>query len=439
MTKLFQLAEHKTNVRTEIIAGVTTFMTMAYIVFVQAQVLGAAGMDPGSVMVATCLAAAAGSILMGMLANYPIGLAPGMGENFFFTYTIVIGMGVAWEKALGIVFIAGTLFAILSIVKVREMVINAVPDSLKYAIAVGIGLFIAFIGLNDAGIVIQNPSSLVKLGNLAEPAVWLAMIGVVIIAVLYARGIKGSILIGMLIVAAAGIVFRIVPFLGIVSLPPSVAPTFLKMDIWGVLRWEYAVPILIFLYMDMFDTVGTLLGVSSQAGFIKKGKLPRASQALFSDAAGTMVGAAFGTSTVTAYIESIAGVKVGGRTGLTAVVVGIMFVLAIFFYPLVQTISGGVALSSGTITHPITAPALIIVGSLMMKGVLLINWDDISDALPAFVTMVGIPFTYSIADGIALGFMSYPLIKLIAGKGREVSWLVYTLAIIFILRYALLN
>jgi AGZA family xanthine/uracil permease-like MFS transporter len=435
---IFKLSENRTTVRTEIVAGLTTFMTMAYIIFVQAQVLGAAGMDKGAVMVATCIAAAAASILMGLIANYPIGLAPGMGENFFFTYTIVLGMGVPWEKALGIVFISGALFAVLSLIRVREMIVNAVPDCLKQAIAVGIGLFIAFIGLHDAGVVVQNPSALVKMGSLAQPPVMLSLAGVLVIAVLYARGIKGSILIGMIVTAVAGVAIGIIPFRGVMSSPPSVAPTFLKMDILGVLRWEYVVPILTFLYMDMFDTVGTLLGVSTQAGLIKDGKLPRASGALFSDAAGTMVGAACGTSTVTAFIESVAGVKVGGRTGLAAVVTGLLFLVALFFYPLVETVSGGVTINGGASIHPITAPALIIVGSLMIQGVTSISWGDITDAVPAFLTIVSIPFTYSIADGIAIGFVSYPVIKLLSGKGRGVSPLVYALAILFILRYTLL-
>ncbi len=436
---IFKLKENETTIRTEVVAGVTTFMTMAYIIFVQAQVQGAAGMDTGAVMVATCSAAAVATLIMGLVANYPIGLAPGMGENFFFAYTVVLGMGIPWQKGLGIVFISGCLFAFLSVIRVRKMILNAVPECLKHAIAVGIGLFIALIGFHDAGIVVQNPAALVTRGDLTQPPVLLSLAGLIIIAILYARGVRGALLIGMLATAVLGIVFKIITFHGVVSAPPSMAPTFLQMDVMGVLHWEYAVPIFTFLYMVMFDTVGTLIGVASQAGLMKNGELPRASRALFADAAGTMTGAVCGVSTVTSYIESVAGVKAGGRTGLTAVVISVLFVAAIFFYPLVETLSGGIALAGGLIVHPITAPALIIVGALMMGGILNIAWSDITEALPAFLTIVAIPFTYNIADGIALGFVSYPLIKLAAGRAREASVLAYALAIVFVLRYALLK
>ena len=438
LNRLFKLSENKTTVGTEVMAGSTTFMTMAYIIFVQPQVLSAAGMDIGSVMMATCIASAVGCVLMGLLANYPIGLAPGMGENFFFAYTIVVAMGVPWEKALGMVFLSGALFAILSIFKVRQMVINAVPNGLKQGIAVGIGLFITFIGLINAGIIERNPGAIVERGNFSEPAVLLALFGLLVVSVLLVRKIKGAILIGMLVTAFTGVISGVLEFKGLVSRPPSISPTFFKFDILGLFHWEYIVPILTLLYMDMFDTIGTLIGVTSQSGLMKDGKLPRASRALFADAAGTAVGAVCGTSTVTAYIESVSGVKVGGKTGLTAIVVAFFFIVAIFFYPLVQMISGGVVTQGGAILHPVTAPALIIVGSMMMWGLRKIEWDDYTEAIPAFLTIVAIPFTFSIADGIAFGFISYPILKLAAGRGREVSKLAYVLGILFVLRYIFL-
>lgn len=438
LNRIFKLRENSTTVGTEVSAGVTTFMTMAYIIFVQPQVLSAAGMDVGSVMMATCISSAIACLLMGFIANYPIGLAPGMGENFFFAYTVVVAMGISWEKALGMVFIAGVIFIILSLAKVREMVVNAIPHCLKQGIAVGIGLFIAFIGLINAGIITKNPGAIVQRGNFGEPAVLLAIFGLFVIAILMVRKIRGAILIGIIITAAAGVVTNILHYNGLVSRPPSISPTLFKFDLAGLLKWEYVVPILTFLYMAMFDTVGTLIGVASQAGMMKGEELPRASKALFADAVGTTVGAVCGTSTVTCYIESITGVKVGGRTGLTAVVVALLFLVATFFYPIVEMISGGVKTGSGTLLFPVTSPALIIVGSMMIWGVKEIDWDDCCEALPAFITIIGIPFTFSIADGIAMGFISYPVLKLFAGKGREVSWLVYLLAIIFALRYMFL-
>jgi len=328
---IFNLKSNNTNIKTEVMAGITTFMTMAYIIFVQPQVLGAAGMDPGSVMVVTCISAAIGSLIMGLLANYPIGVAPGMGENFFFTNTLVIALGHSWEKALAIVFVSGVVFIILTIFKIREMVIKAIPDCLKYGIAVGIGIFIALIGMHETGLVIANPGGLVKLGKLNEPAVLLGIFGLIITSILLVKNIKGSILIGIFLTAVLGIALGILKYQGVVALPPSIAPTFLKMDLKGIMHITYIVPIIIFLYMALFDTVGTLIGVTSQAGFMKDGKIPRASKALMADATATTIGAALGTSTTLAYIESIAGVKVGGKTGLTAVVIAILFAFSIFF------------------------------------------------------------------------------------------------------------
>ncbi len=431
----FDLAGNDTTLRREIAGGATTFLAMAYIIFVQPQVLRAAGMDAGSVMVATCLAAAVGSIIMGILANYPIGVAPGMGENFFFTYTIVIAMGVPWEQALAIVFVSGVLFILLTLFKIRELVITAVPDCLKQSIAVGIGLFIALIGLHEAGFVVANPGGLVKLGVLSEAPVLLAIFGLIVTAVLLVRGYRGAILIGMLVTAFAGVATGILQFSGVVSAPPSIAPTFLHMDIAGIMHWEFVAPVVIFLYMALFDTIGTLIGVTSQAGIMKDGKIPRASRALMADAVATTAGAALGTSTTLAYIESITGVKVGARTGIAAIVVGLLFLVALFFSPLVGMVGGGIKLAGGLVVHPVTAPALVLVGSMMMWGVRKIDWDRYDEAIPAFLTIVAIPFTYSIAEGIAVGFVTYPLIKLLSGKGREVSWLVYLLGALFALKY----
>lgn len=438
LKRFFKFTENSTDLKTETVAGLTTFLTMVYIVFVQVQLLSAAGMDKGAIMIATCITSAVASIVMGVVANYPIGLAPGMGENFFFVYTLVLAMGVSWEKALGMVFISGVAFMLLSVFKVRELVIDAIPDSLKSGIAVGIGVFIAFIGLHEAGIVVKNPGALVKLGSLSEPAVILSMAGLALMIFFLAKKVKGSILIGILVTALFGIMAGIIKFKGVVSAPPSISPTLFKLDILGVLKWEYIVPIVTLLYMVMFDTVGTLIGVSSQAGLMKNGRLERSSKALFSDAVGTTVGALCGSSTVVSFIESVAGVKAGGRTGFTAVVVGICFILTLFFFPFIEMVGSAVRLGDGTLVHPITAPALIVVGAMMMGSIKNILWDDFAEALPAFLTIVMIPFTCSIADGIAFGFISYPIAMLAAGRGKSVSWLVYLLAVLFILRYILL-
>lgn len=436
--RIFKLKENSTTISTEVIAGVTTFMTMAYIIFVQPQILHAAGMDMGSVLMATCIASAIACLIMGFVANYPIGLAPGMGENFFFAYTVVLGMGVPWQTALGMVFVSGVIFMLLSIFKVRELVVNAVPDCLKQAIAVGIGLFIALIGFVEAGLVVKNPGGILQRGDFSSPAVLLGIFGILIIAVLMARKIKGAILLGILATTVVGILTGIVKYCGTCSMPPAIDPTLFKFDLKGLMKVEYIVPTLTFLYMVMFDTIGTLIGVASQAGLMKNGRLPRVSRALFADAAATTVGAVCGTSTVTAYIESVTGVKAGGRTGLTAIVIAILFLCSMFFFPLVQMVGGGVTLQDGTILQPITSPALIIVGALMMWGVKNIAWDDYTEAVPAFLTMLSIPLTFSIADGIAIGFISYPIIKALSGQAKNISWLVYVLAIIFILRYMFL-
>ena len=445
LEKIFKLKENSTTVQTEIIAGSTTFLSMAYIIFVQPAVLSMAGMDFGSVMMATILSSAIACLVMAFCANYPIALASGMGENFYFVFAVVLGMGIAWETALGAVFISGVIFLILTFLRVREMIIDAIPDSLKSAIPAAIGIFITFIGLVQAGIVIKDPGGgIVSLGNLHAPPTILAIIGLIIILFLTVRRVRGALLIGMLITAVIGIIMGVVEFKGIISAPPSIAPTLFKLDIFGACRLGLFTVLAIFLLMDMFDTIGTLIGVGQATGIMKDGKLPRAQQALFADAVGTVTGSLLGTSTVTSYIESTTGVREGGRTGLTAVVVAILMLLAMFFSPLVSMIGGGYAVndSDGNLLYmlyPVTAPALILVGSFMAKTVKNLKWDDLTESIPAFMTIVGMALTYNISHGLAFGFILFPVMKLMAGRGKEVSWLMYVLGVIFLLKYAFIG
>ncbi|MEW6456002.1 MAG: NCS2 family permease [Acidobacteriota bacterium] len=438
--KFFKFKEMGTNLKTEIVAGTTTFMTMAYIIFVQPSVLSQAGMDFGAVMMATCISSIIATLIMGLYANYPIGVAPGMGENFFFTFTVVLMMGFPWQKALGAVFLSGVLFILLTAFKIREMVIDAVPRSLKDSIAGGIGVFIAFIGLIQAGIIVKSPGGVVSLGDLKNKAVLVSIFGLLVLAILMARRITGAILGGILLSTMLGVLLGIAHYPGrLLSLPPSISSTFLKLDIKGALGLDFITVTIVFLFMVMFDTIGTLIGVAGIAGFLKDGRLPRASRALMADAVGTSIGALLGTSTVTAYIESTTGVSQGGRTGFASVVIAFLFFLSIPFYPIVRMIGGGYEISEGVFLYPFTAPALIIVGALMLQTIKNIKWEDFTEGIPAFLTLVGIPFSFSIADGLAFGFISYPLVKLLSGKGKEVSWLVYLLGVIFILRYAFIK
>lgn len=443
--KIFKLKENNTTISTEIIAGSTTFLSMAYIIFVQPAVLSIVGMDFGSVMMATCISSAIACLVMAFSANYPIALAPGMGENFYFVFTVVLGMGIAWEKALGAVFISGVIFLILTVLRVREMIIDAIPDVLKNAIPAAIGIFITFIGLVQAGIIIKDPGGgIVSLGNLHSRPTLLALTGLFIILFFMVRNIKGALLLGMLITAIIGIIIGVIKFEGIVSMPPSIAPTLFKLDIPGALELGFVTVLLIFLLMDMFDTIGTFIGVGQATGLLKNGKLPRASKALFADAVGTVTGALLGTSTVTSYIESTTGVREGGRTGLTAVVVAFLMLLSIFFKPLVSMIGGGVPIldAEGNLLYmlyPVTAPALILVGSFMAKSLALCVWDDLTEAIPAFMTIVGMALTYNISHGLAFGFILYPLLKLMAGRGKEVSWLGYILGAVFLLKYLFIS
>jgi AGZA family xanthine/uracil permease-like MFS transporter len=433
--RLFKLEQLDTDVRTEVIGGVTTFMTMSYIVFVNPAVLSGAGMDFGAVMTATCLSAAVATFAMALAANYPIALAPGMGENFFFL-TVVVGMGVAWEVALAAVFVSGVVFFLLTFLRIREMIIDAVPDSLKHGIAVGIGLLIAFLGLTGAGIV--EPSDLggvLKLGDLSRAPTLVASAGLVLTVVLMVRQVGGAILLGILFTTALAWALNLIEWHGLVSTPPSLAPTFMKMDLRGLLDAAMIPVVVIFLFMAVFDAIGTLIGVSDQAGLLKDGKLPRATPALLADSSGTVVGAVLGTSTVTAYIESATGVQAGARTGLANMVTGALFLVVLFLSPVVRMVGGGVTLDDGTTLAPMTAPALIVVGSLMARNIKRIDWSDLTEAFPAFLVVVGIPFCNSIADGIAFGFIVYPVVKLLTGRAREVSILVYALGALFLARY----
>ncbi|MBI2502534.1 MAG: NCS2 family permease [Candidatus Latescibacteria bacterium] len=437
LERCFALRAQGTGVRTEVRAGLVTFLTMSYIIFVQPAVLSQAGMDFGAVMGATCISSALAIFVMGLFANYPIALAPGMGENFFFAYGVVLGMGVSWQIALGAVFLSGVAFLLLSIFRLREMVIEAVPPGLQHAIAGAIGLFIAFIGLQQAGLVTGNPGSLVQLGEVRQPPALLALAGLLICGTLLVRRVRGALLWGMLATALLGALAGLIEFQGLVSAPPSLAPTLFQLDVAGAL----ALPVvtLIFLYMVLFDTVGTVIGVSAQAGFLQGGKIPRVERVLMSDAIGTTLGAVLGTSTVTSYIESNAGVAEGGRTGLANMVTGLLFLLALFFLPLVQMVGGGCVVEGGRVLYPVTAPVMILVGFMMMKSIARIDWNEASEGIPAFLTLVGMPLTYNIAHGLAFGFISYPLLKLFSGQGHQVHLLVYVLGLLLLLRYALIK
>jgi AGZA family xanthine/uracil permease-like MFS transporter len=428
LERQFELARHGTTVKTEVLAGVTTFMTMAYIIFVNPAILADAGMDKGAVFVATCLAAALGSALMGLLANYPVALAPGMGLNAFFTYGVVKGMGHSWETALGAVFLSGILFLLVSVTNLREWVINAVPRSLKLAIAAGIGLFLAIIGLKAAGIIRAHPATLVTLGDLKSPMVVLAVLGFMLMAALDARRVPGAILIGILAVTLVSLALGYSKFGGLLSLPPSIAPVFLKMDVLKALEIGLIAIVFTFFFVDVFDNTGTLLAVAQKAGLVQPdGTLPNAKRALTADSVAAMAGAAIGTSTTTSYIESAAGVNAGGRTGLVAVTVAGLFILALFVSPL-----------AASIPPYATAPALIYVACLMMSTVVEIDFSDSTEYVPAVVTIAAMPLTFSIAHGIAFGFIAYAGIKLLAGRIGDITAAVAILAALFVAKFALL-
>ena len=410
---------------------------MAYIVFVQPAVLGAAGMDAGAVFMATCLASAIATALMGWWANYPIAVAPAMGHNFFFAYTVVLASGTPWRVALGAVAIAGLVFILTAGIGLREHVIAAVPPPLKHAISVGIGLLIALIGLQWSGIIVDAPGTMVGLGDLSSTPALLAVGTLLVMAMLMARGVKGAFLIGMAAATVVALIVGLVRFEGVFSAPPSMAPTFLQLDIPGALRIDMIEVVFVFFFLALFDSVGTLIGVASRIGALKDGVLPRARQALMADAVGTVIGAGLGTSTVTAYIESSTGVAAGGRTGRANYVTAGLFLLVPFFYPLVKMIGGGVDAGNGVTLYPIVAPALILVGVMMMEGVTQIRWDDYATSIPAFLTIVTIPLSVSITDGLAFGFIAAAVLALATGRRRDLHPLAYLFAALFVMRYAL--
>lgn len=428
LDSMFKLTEHGTDVRTELLAGVTTFLTMAYIAFVNPAILSDAGMDFSAVFVATCVAAAVGTMIMGLAANYPIALAPGMGLNAFFTYGVVLGMGHSWQVALGAVFVSGIVFLVLSVLPVREWIINAIPGTLKMAISAGIGLFLGFIGLKNAGIVVDHPATFVTAGDLISPAPLLALFGFVLMVGLSYRKVPGAIVIGILVVTALGILLGVTEFHGIASLPPDPSPVMLQLDIAGALEVGMIAVIFTFLLVDLFDTAGTLVGVSHRAGLLdENGRLPRLRNALLADSSATVVGAAMGTSSTTSYIESAAGTNVGGRTGLTAVFVALLFLVCLVFAPLAETVPGFA-----------TAPALIFVACLMARGLAEIDWEDVSEFAPAVVVALGMPLTFSIADAIGFGFVTYLLCKLLSGKFEDIGIAVWVIAILFAVKFAFL-
>lgn len=429
----FQLTEHNTSLKTEIIAGITTFMTMAYIIVINPAILAdgnGAGMDFNGVMAATCIASALATLLMALTARYPIALAPGMGLNAFFSFYLCGHLGIPWQTGLGMVFLSGSCFTLLTLLKVREMIVNAIPLSIKMATVVGIGIFIAFIGFKNAGIIADHPNTLVQMGELTQPATLTAIIGLAFTLMLMVRHIQGALLWGIIATGIIGAIFGVMKLPGqILALPIPEKPVFAKLDIASALQMQYLAPIIALLFVDMFDTIGTLLGVTENAQLLRDGRLERATPALLSDSLGTMAGSVCGTSTVTSYIESSAGVSAGGKTGLASVVTALLFLLALLFSPIAKML-GEVPAT--------TAPALITVGFLMIGSIVKIAWEDYTEAIPAFLTIVLMPLTFSISHGLAIGFISYPFLKLAAGRGREVSGLVYVLAVIFLLKYSLL-
>ncbi len=428
LERVFHLKKNETTVRRELLAGVTTFMTMGYVVVVNPRILSEAGMPVEGVLFATCISAAIATLIMGLWANYPIALAPGMSLNAYFTYSIVLGRGVPWQTALGVVFLSGCVFLILTLTNVREQIVNGIPDSLKHGTAAGIGVFIAFVGFRNAGIIVANPATFVALGKIGSPQVLLASLGVIIIAILMVKRVGSAILLGIVAITLAGIPLGQTHWPAHLFSLPHPSGTLFKLDLRAASKIGLAELIFVFFFVDLFDNVGTLVGVCEQGGFLRDGKLPRASRALLADAIGTIVGALSGTSTVTSYIESAAGVAAGARTGLGNIMIAALFGVAMFCAPLVAAIPSYA-----------TAPALILVGALMCGSVAKVRWDDFSEAVPAFLTLVCTPLTFSIATGLSLGMLSFTFIKLFTGKYREISPLIWVLSVLFILRYAFLS
>lgn len=427
LEKFFKLKENKTTVRTEIIAGITTFMTMAYILAVNPDILSVTGMDKNAVFTATALSAVVATLVMALWAKLPFALAPGMGLNAFFAFTVVLAMGHSWQFALTAVFLEGIIFLLLTAFNVRELIVNAIPMNLKHAISAGIGLFIAFIGMQNAGLIVKSDATMITLGNMGEHTIWIALFGLIVSGVLLALKVKGALLIGIFAAAILGIPLDVthLPEGNWVSMPPSLEPIFFKFSFAEIFSTDMLVVLITFLFVDLFDTVGTLVGVASKANMIDKdGKLPRVKQALFADAVGTTTGALLGTSTVTTYVESASGVAEGGRTGLTALSTAGMFALALFFAPIFLMVPGAA-----------TAPALILVGSFMLSPILKINFEDYTESIPVFLTVIMMPLAYSIAEGIVFGMLSYVVLKLLTGRTRDVSVVMYILAVLFLAKF----
>ncbi len=428
LARTFKLEEHQTDVRTEVLAGLTTFLTMAYIILVNPNILADAGMPHDAVFVATCIAAAIGTMIMGMYANYPIAMAPGMGLNAYFAYAVVKGMGFTWQAALGAVFISGCLFLLVSVFRIREMIVNGIPHSIRVAITAGIGLFLGIVSLRGAGLIVGNPATLVTLGDVHQPSVILAVIGFFVIVTLDHLRVKGAILIGILAVTVASFFFAGNTFHGVVSMPPSLAPTLLQLDIMGALSVGILNVVLVFFLVELFDATGTLMGVANRAGLLKQGKMDRLNKALLADSTAIMAGSLLGTSSTTAYIESASGVQAGGRTGLTALTVAVLFLLCLFFSPL-----------AGVVPAYATAPALLYVSCLMLRELVDLNWEDTTEAVPAVLTALMMPFTYSIANGVAFGFITYSGLKLFTGRMREVPIIVWIISAVFLFRFFYLS
>ena len=424
LERTFRLAEHGTSVRTEVLAGLTTFLTMAYIVFINPSILGDAGMPRGAVFVATCLVAALGSMIMALWANYPIALAPGMGLNAYFTYVVVQQLGFSWQAALGAVFISGVCFLIVTLTGLRALIVEGIPRSMRIAITVGIGLFLAIIALKNAGLVAASPATFVTLGDLHKPEAILAVLGFLMVAVLSARKVRAALLSSILTVTALSFVFAGNTFQGIVSLPPSIAPTLFALDIPGALSAGLLNVILVLFLVELFDATGTLMGVASRAGLLTDGKMRRLDRALMADSVSVFAGSLLGTSSTTAYLESASGVEEGGRTGLTAATVAVLFLACLFFAPL-----------AGAVPAYATAPALFYVACLMLRELVELDWDDITEVVPACVTALLMPFTYSIATGVSCGFITYAALKLLAGRAREVKPIVWVIAAVFLFKF----
>ena len=425
--KFFKLDENKTTVKTEILAGITTFMTMAYILAVNPDILSVTGMDKNALFTATALSALIATMIMALVARLPFALAPGMGLNAFFTYTVVLGMGYSWQFALTAVFLEGIIFLVLTLFNIRELIIDAIPITLKHAISAGIGLFIAFIGLQNAGIIVKNDATLVGLGDMGSPTVLIAIGGIVLTAVLLSRKVKGALLIGIFVATIAGLPFGVTKMPGgtLIDLPPSLSPVFFKFKFEHIFTFDMLIVLFTFLFVDMFDTVGTLVGVSSKAGMLdKNGKVPRVKQALMADSIGTFTGAILGTSTVTTYVESASGVAEGGRTGLTSLITAALFFVALFFAPLFTMVP-----------QAATAPALVLVGFFMMSPILQIDFNNYTESIPAFITIIFMPLTYSIAEGIVFGMLSYVLLKILTGKFKDISIVMVILSFLFVLKF----